>query len=282
MVTMIRLVNPGPRITASDIAAFEKEIGGRLPEDYKKVLLALNGGIAEPHLGLDWNGKRNTVPVMYQLLPTNESGLRRALRNLRELGVNGYLPITSTWNGEDICLAFVENVGSVWIAVYSFENDVPVRAKLLPLAKSFTDFVDSLAEIPEPYCRIEELGKQGTEADLEAYLIEGNSIDAMGKNHMTIIREAIKFDNRPMIEACIARGASLSKTVYQAVINDLPELVQRLVSAGADVNEQNEYGNPPISFIAGTSLPGEEGARNRAMDNLLIQLGARRAKEYVP
>jgi hypothetical protein len=171
-------------------------------------------------------------------------------------------------------LAFVDKIGSVWIAVYAYENDVPVRAKLLPLAKSFTDFVGSLVQIPEPYCRVEFLGKHGTQADLEAYLAEGNSIDAMGKNHMTIVREAIKFGNRPMIEACIARGANLSTTIHQAVMNDRPELIRRLVEAGVDVNEEDEFGGRPAKYVRGTGLPGEEGARNRAMRDLLLKLGA--------
>jgi len=273
------LTDPGPTLTPAEIEAFEREIGGRLPEDYKQFLLASNGGFNEPPLGLDWNGRPNTIPDFRRLLDTDESGLRRALRNLRELGVDGYLPVTSTRNGEDICMAYVDNIGSVWVAIYSYEHDVPVSAKLVPLAKSFTEFVNSLVEIPEPYCRIEDLGKNGTEADLEVYLTEGNSIDAIGKNHMTIVREAIKFNNRPMIEACIARGASLSKTVYQAVVNDRPEMVKRLVSAGADVNEKDEFGDPPIYYAVGTSLPGEEGARNRAMLDLLLQLGAQPVRE---
>ncbi|MCI0357228.1 MAG: SMI1/KNR4 family protein [Planctomycetaceae bacterium] len=271
----MNLIDPGPPLTVAEIEAFEQEIGGRLPDDYKLFLLACNGGMNEPPLGLHWNGTLHKVPDFDRLLATSETGLRRALRNLRELNIDGFLPITSTQNQEDICLAIRDKIGTVWLALPVYANDVPIDATLFKLAGSFTEFCNSLVPIPVVYCPIEELGKNGTEADLEAYLAEGNSIDTVGKNYHTILREAIKFGNQPMIEACIARGASLSKTVYMAVQNRRLDLVQRFVDAGADVNEQDEYGDRPLQYVPGTALPGEEGARNRAMYNLLIELGAK-------
>jgi len=271
----MNLSDPGPVLTLADIEAFEQEIGGRLPDDYKQFLLASNGGWNDPPLGLRWNGQLNTVPDFRRLLATSETGLRRALANLRELNIDGYLPITSTRNNEDICVAICGNIGTVWLVLYAYQNDVPVDARLVPLADTFTAFLDGLVEIPEPYCRIEELGKHGTTGDLDSYLAEGNSIDAVGKNDLTIVCEAVKFGNLPIIESCIARGASLSRTVHMAVVNERPDLVKRFVAAGADVNEPNEYGSRPLKFVPGTALPGEEGARNRAMYNLLIELGAK-------
>jgi hypothetical protein len=269
----VNLTDPGPTLTLAEIEAFEAEIEGQLPDDYKRFLLISNGGWSEPVLGFHWNGKLNTVPDFYSLLPTDESGLRRALRNLRELKIDGFLPITSTQNQEDICLAFRDKIGTVWLALPTYVNDVPVDATLVKLAGSFTEFCDRLTVIPQIYCPIEELGKHGTESDLEAYLGEGNSIDAVGKNDHTIVCEAIKYDNRPMIEACIKRGANLSKTIHLAVSNRSPALVRRFVEAGADINEQDEYGDRPLYYVPGTALPGDEGARNRAMYYLLISLG---------
>jgi cell wall assembly regulator SMI1 len=269
------LTDSVPALTPEVLNAFEDEIGGRLPDDYKRFLLKSNGGWNEPTLGLHWNGELHKVPDFCRLLATDEIGIRRALRNLREMNIDGYLPITSTQNGEDICLDFRDNIGTVWLLVYFYENDVPVDATKVYIAESFTEFLKRLVEMPEPYCRIEELGKRGTETDLEAYLAEGNSIDAVGKNGHPIVREAIKFGNLSMIEACINRGASLSKTIHQAVKNRRPDLVKRFVEAGVDVNEQDEYGDRPMSYVGGTALPGDEGALNRSMKDLLIELGAK-------
>jgi ankyrin repeat protein len=105
-------------------------------------------------------------------------------------------------------------------------------------------------------------------------LAAGNSINAMGKNHFTIVCEAVKFDNSAMIQACIERGASLSGTIELAVGNHHVHLIEMLVKAGANINERNEFGDTPLHAVGGTALPGKEGAQNRAIRDLLIKLGA--------
>jgi ankyrin repeat protein len=140
------------------------------------------------------------------------------------------------------------------------------------IATSFSEFVESLVEIP--ICLTEELGKSGASEDLIEYLARGQSLDAIGTNGLTILCEAIKYRNIPMIEACIERNASLSNTIRTAVGNGHIDLIQLLVDAGADVNETDEYGDTPLQYVPGTALPGEEGARNRAMWDLLVRLGA--------
>jgi ankyrin repeat protein len=100
----------------------------------------------------------------------------------------------------------------------------------------------------------------------------------MGKNGLTIVCEAIKFDNLAMIRACIEHGASLSGTITVAVDNRHIHLIEMLVKAGADINERDEYGNTPLRYVVGTALPGEEGSRNRKLRALLIKLGATDAR----
>ena len=270
----MNLQDPGPRLTLADLEAFEREIGGQLPGDYKQFLLKANGGWTDPPVGFRWNGAINNVPYFDSLLPTSETGLRRALANIRELDIEGYLPITSNMNQDEICLDFKTDIGRVWFAHYSTLNDIAVAATMTPMTSSFTQFLSNLYEIPPLYCRIEELGRKGTPDDLDRYLTEGNSIDAISKNGLSILCEAIKFDNMPMFEACIERGANLSKSVYISTFNRRPDLIRRLADSGADVNEQDERGCRPLSYVAGTALPGEEGALNRQIKELLIKLGA--------
>jgi len=270
----MKLRDPGPHLTAKDIRQFEREIGGRLPRDYKHFLLATNGGWTEPESGFRWNGEIHEVPYFDPLLPDPESGLRRALRNLREYNIEGFLPITRNLDEQDICLAFVEKVGAVSWAMYTYDDDSPVAATLVPLASSFTDFLKMLFPLPVVYCPIVELAENGTIDDLNKYLVEGNSVDAIGKHGMTIICEAIKFNNVPMIRGCIARGASLSETLHMAARNRRIELIQTLLDAGADINEQDEHGDRPLDYVGGTLLPGERGAANRRMRDLLLKLGA--------
>ena len=274
MAIELRFTESGPKLTPDEIEAFEQEIHGQLPDDYKQFLLKCNGGFTEPPVGIRWREEIDEVPYFVPLLADPRRGVRRGLSDLREFDVEGFLRIASTMDEQDICLDFRDKVGAVWLAVYSYENDVAVEATMRPFAKSFTAFMNKLIEIEVPYCRIEDLGKNGTIEELEEYLAEGNLIDAVGKNDLTILCESIKFSNLAMMEACIERGAGLAESVHMAVIHRRIDLVKRLIVAGADINEQDKHGDRPIAYVLGTALPGEEGARNRELKAALIEFGA--------
>lgn len=276
MLDSVEFRNSGPRLSGEDFAAFEREIGGQLPEDYKRFLLKQNGGMMKPELGLRWGGEVNVIPYLGAIEPDLDCYSWRALQSLREFGVDGFLPICSTRNGEDICLDFRKSIGAVWLAEFQRKDDRPVSVSMHPLAESFTDFVNSLLVIPEIYCPIAELGERGTPDDLERYLREGNDLNAISKNGFSILCEAIKFRNRPMADACIERGASLYKSLHVATYTQQPDLIKRLVAAGADVNERDEHGRKPIDEVLGTSLPGPEGALNRDTERVLLGLGAKK------
>ncbi|MBN2293227.1 MAG: SMI1/KNR4 family protein [Pirellulales bacterium] len=280
----IHFESPRPPLTLEEISIFEKEIRGQLPDDYKQFLSLHNGGICDPEQGLPWAGDIHKVLSFLPLLPANEySGIRNSLFHLRELNpvkIDGFLPIAITDSECQICIAYRgSNAGKVFFTAYKYkiaDNDdmIPIDVTMVPLADSFTDFLDHLVEIPNPYCRIEELGKHGTADDLAQYLAEGNSIEAMGKHDMTILSRAIAFDNSDMIQACIEHGASLSGSIVTAVENEHVHLIEMLVKAGADINERDEWGNAPLYYVGGTALPGDEGKQNRAMQSVLIKLGA--------
>ncbi|WP_425617269.1 SMI1/KNR4 family protein [Anatilimnocola sp. NA78] len=276
MGKQLKLKHKGPSLAPGDLQAFEREMGGQLPADYQAFLLAKNGGVAEPCLEMDWNGHIHKIPAFLKLLPLPDEGIRMVLKDLRELGVEGLLPFLSTLNGENICLSFRNDPGTVWFAYNLRDNQVRVAVKLVRLASSFTEFLGLLREVEEPHCRVEELGEYGSEQDLDAYLAEGNSLDEIGKHGFTILGEAIKHRNSELLDACLARGASLVNAVHLAAANGNLEYVRRLVKAGGDVNERDRYGDRPLSYVGGTALPGEEGRVNRAMVNLLVSLGAKK------
>ena len=56
MARHLKLEHLGPALTPDSIEAFEREIGGRLPDDYKEFLLAHNGGITELLLEVKFKG----------------------------------------------------------------------------------------------------------------------------------------------------------------------------------------------------------------------------------
>jgi len=269
----MKLTKQGPALTPNDFTALEQEMGAQVPNDYKLFLLASNGGIPEPPIGFKWKGEMQEVGVFWLLLPTPDHGLRLALRRLRELNVDGFLSIAGVWD-RDVCLDFRGSKSAVTFAHYTYRDDFVEVVTMHELANSFCTFLDSLVEIPLIYCRIEDLGKRGTPQDLAEYLLEGDSLNAVGKNGLTILCEAIKFKNLPLVEACIKSNASLSQAIVAAVRSRSPNLIRQLVDAGADVNEKNAVGCTPIFYVGGIELSGGEGALNRKLRDTLIQLGA--------
>lgn len=283
VVRTFTLERSGPPLTRKDIEAFEREIGGRLPDDYKDFMLAHNGGFPRTGLTFTWKGETETLLAFEELTPRGvNQGLRGGLRYLRGLNpvtADGFVPIAGLGHNY-ICLAVRGKVGAVFHTVYTdktvYEKDlVSVDVRMEPLARSFTEFLESLTEIPPPpYCRIEDLGKRGTAEDLAKFLAEGNSINAVGRDKQTLVCEAVTFNNMPMIRECIKRGASLSGTLHAAVNHSRTNLIEMLVKAGANINERDEHGSTPLGCVVGWGLPGEVGARKREVRDLLIKLGA--------
>ncbi|MCE5268916.1 MAG: SMI1/KNR4 family protein, partial [Planctomycetaceae bacterium] len=165
-------------LTLEEIHGFAAEIGGRLAKEYVEFLLTQNGGRADLWFCLAWKDEIETVDIFRPLLPTFDRGIRRGLKDLRELGMDGFLPIASSLSGLEVCISCRENIGAIFITEYVYKivfrgDRVPAAVTMAPLAPSFTDFLKMLVEIPDPYCRIQELGKKGTPANLDQYLAEG-------------------------------------------------------------------------------------------------------------
>lgn len=270
---ILQLTREGTPLSQKDIEVFENDIEAKLPRDYRLFLLRNNGGV--PRTQLKYSGKNQTfrVGVFYDLLPSPESGLRRAVNDLEKL-VKGYLPIADEMGEQEICISLINGKRGVYLTEYINGSDDPVAVTMHKLEDSFTDFLCSLVEIIRPHDDIQELGKIGDAKDLEEFLSLGRLIDEESMYGFTILCEAIKSDNMPMIQACIERGASLSHTIHTAVFSRKVHLIEPLVEAGADVNEPSKNGQMPLRAVGGVKLPGEEGARNREMRDILLKHGA--------
>ncbi len=268
----MEMENPGPKLTLDEIIAFEREIDGELPDDYKRFLLANNGGYPVPEVGRRCKGEQPTSVVFYSLEPTG-GGLRASLDELLKLNTEGFLPIAA--EGEyEVCLECRKDNECVFLGEFTWAHEAPIGVKLSPLGITFAEFLDSLVPIPTIFCPVENLGRDGTPDDLADYLADGGSINALSKEDFTIVCEAIKWNNMPMFLACIDNGANLSSTLLCAVRSCRLEMVMPLIAAGAEVNERDEDGETPLSYVSGTAELSEEGARSREMQDLLIGLGA--------
>jgi hypothetical protein len=192
---------------------------------------------------------------------------------MRQANIDGFLPIAGSLS-EDVCLSVYKTIGAITLTEYIYDGDVSVGAKMHFVAHSFSEFISALEEIKAPQCRLEDLGRCGEPNDLVKYLAEGNSLNALDQHGVTIVCEAVKFNNIAMLDACIKHRADLSGTIYMAVQNRRIALIPRLVCAGADVNELDDAGKRPLFYVGGGAVPGRDGFRNRKLREMLIGFGA--------
>ena len=165
MALKIRDANRFGRLTEERLTRLEKRLKGRLPEDYRQFLLKHNGG--RPTLSrftftsddeeqksiLEWffavhdepyEEDEDWDPECSEGLPPHfAQPLEDAWRELKsELPRSGTLPIGRDPSANLVCLGYSgKRAGQVFL----FDHDM---GELVPLADSFTAFLDGLTKLP--------------------------------------------------------------------------------------------------------------------------------------
>ncbi len=153
-----RMENKGPQLSEAEVSEFETEIGAKLPEAYRKFLMACNGGILGK-LGAEsmfWVDRNYGFYDVYGLREQGDS-----LRRYREIYQSqtpariplDLLPIANGIFGNVICLAVRgERYGHVYWWDHEMEPDpktwdgtIETSGELfVHLADSFPEFVAQL------------------------------------------------------------------------------------------------------------------------------------------
>ncbi len=157
------VMNPNPfgATDESEVAAFEKKVGTRLPIDYRTYLLDFNGGEFEKTYFTRDGGVEGCVDSTFGLHSGPEYVRLTEWWKLSKYydigeaapGVNDYLVFADTDTGDMLLLGL--NEGAVFFLDHeSIEDDPDVGARFspVPIATSFDAFVESLmpeSMIPE-------------------------------------------------------------------------------------------------------------------------------------
>jgi hypothetical protein len=146
---------PGPSISDQDLAALERELGVRLPDDYREFMLVHNGGRPEP---ADFPIPGEPVPDSWSTLQFFLSlngqeyytDLGWHLDMFRDRVPAELLPIAYDPGGNLVCLGIRgEHRGTVFFWDHELEAEEdkePDYRNLSFVAESFTAFLQSLSE----------------------------------------------------------------------------------------------------------------------------------------
>ena len=147
----VELYKRGPKITNAEIDAFESRLQGAIPVDYRKFLLAYNGGRPEHHVIR--NAETGDLGVKqffgiwkkeyYDIDAENRSMAGRWPNRLLAFAIDGF--------GNFFCLSLESpDCGTVYFWDHeqeSEENEEPTELNLYHLADSFTEFWELIEQI---------------------------------------------------------------------------------------------------------------------------------------
>lgn len=139
----------GPSMSKRDLAALEKRLGLRLPDDYREFLLTINGGRPRTHEVFDIGKKDSSLlDILYSAKRDDEHQdltVFRRHRLLEKRVPRDLLPIGEDQGNSQICLGIgEENYGKVFFWDLEDEREQPTYENVALIADSFAEFLDSL------------------------------------------------------------------------------------------------------------------------------------------
>lgn len=156
---MIRITDPGPKLTQSQLDAVEKILGVVFPPQYRTFMLETNGGFPEPNsFDLKDGGDGSCLSYFYSIGLAGEQ--REQLTSRQEFRA-GRLPTKFIAIGPDpgcneICLncSIGADYGKIYFWDHDFECDAVSYPDMTPetagnyhlVANSFTEFLGCLNE----------------------------------------------------------------------------------------------------------------------------------------
>jgi SMI1/KNR4 family protein SUKH-1 len=147
IVTDLRTIEGGPRLTEGNILDLERRFGFALPRAYRSFVLRTNGGRPERDLFPVPGFQRNPIGRIHFFFGINDPVESCNLdwnKNIYSGRIpSTMLPIATTEGADKICLAVM---GDELGAVYYWDGYAEGRASanLYPVAESFDKFVDLL------------------------------------------------------------------------------------------------------------------------------------------
>ena len=218
----IKQSNPFGALRPEDLAAFETRHALQLPEDYRRFLLAHNGGVPIP----------NTIDFVAQGAPTSSDvsafyGLHagEAWASLAwhmdifegRIPPDG-LPIAGDSGGNQyVLIVRGARRGQVFFWDHEGETDPPGEENMSLVAASFTAFTGKLYEyVPPDESEVQRIVRQNDLDGLKRLLAGGYDVETVDAYNRTLIENAAIHNRAAMIQLLFDRGAALRNALQLA------------------------------------------------------------------
>ena len=205
---------------------FEKEIGAKLPEQYREFLICHNGGKPVPSdFVISRRQGEDSVKQFYGL---NNGPTYQRLNENYELYVDRIpsyvIPIGSDNFGNNICIGINgKNKGKVFFSNYYIQGGILKRllfGRVKILSESFNEFMDSLFEWIDP--EETEIGRiiRTNDIDgLKSLIASGFDIETLDEYDRTPIENASISAKNDIIKLLFETGANLRSALEIAQKN---------------------------------------------------------------
>jgi hypothetical protein len=195
---------------------FEKEIGAKLPEQYREFLICHNGGKPVPCDFLI--SKRKGEDSIKQFYGLNYGPTYQRLNENYELCVDRLpsyvIPIGSDDFGNKICIGIKgKNKGKIFFSNYYVQGGIFKKiffGRVKLISESFNDFLNSLFEWIDPEeTEIERIIRTNDIDGLRSLIASGFDIETVDEYNRTPIEKAAISAKNDIINVLYEMGANL-------------------------------------------------------------------------
>lgn len=211
------------RLSIDRLADFETSLGTRLPDDYRRYLLAHNGGVPTPNSFRLPDGGGSSVSSMYGLHDgPDHTRLDLVRGDYADRIPVWLLPIGNDPGGNELCIDLSEP-GRGRIFFWDHET-----GELQIVAESFAAFIEGhLFEWIDPNEHVfERILRTNNLADVDRIIANGADIESTDNYGRTLLENAAIWGNKTVVERLYRAGAQLREARSYADRNGYPQLVK--------------------------------------------------------
>ena len=232
----------------SKIQMFEDTVlrGVRFPKEYRAFMLKYNGGSPSPAIF-----KNQYLQLIFPIGKTG-TNLEREIKTFAFVLPKNVIPIALEGSGDYFCLDLSTGRTLLFDHELDYPDGVVALDQLKVLANTFDEVIENLNSEAAVEARSEladGIARWGGENELQAYLNEGNDIEEVDADGLTLVQIAAIHGNIDITRACIDAGASLQGAIHYAAKFNKRKIIDILLENDVDINETNSDGKTPLACV---------------------------------